>query len=115
MSALEFEYELSDYDLGEDVAALVFETADGNGSTVTVVPASDQGSMSNSLSGSVCECLIADGTVYILADDGVNAFDPGGNLLATAPLGTAYRSMAVVGDEIFLLGYRSVEKIEFSV
>lgn len=115
LSSLEYEFELSDFDLGEKMAALVFETTEGNSSAVTIVPAQDSASSAASVSGRISECRVSDKAVYILTAAAVNAYDLSGNLLATAPLSTSYRSMAVVGDEIFLLGYHSVEKIDFSI
>ena len=113
-SSLEFEYELSDFDLGESMAALVFETADGSGGTVTIVSAQDSESASVPLQDTVNECYVSEKAVYVLTEKSVNAYNAQAGLLATAPLSTAYRSFAHVGNEIFLLGYRSVEKIEFT-
>lgn len=112
---LEYDYELSGFDLGDKLAVMIFETADGSGGTVTVasVDGSDLGTAA--ITSRVDGCYVTDKAVYILSDGELDAFDRTGNLLATAPLSTPYRAFSVLGDDVYLLGYRSVEKIEFSI
>lgn len=108
-----YEYELADYALGEDCAALIFETAEGNEGLATIIPASDEEISTASVSGDVHDCLVSDRAVYILSDEAAEAYAFDGTLLATAPLDAPYRSCVILGGDMYLLGYRSVEKIAF--
>ncbi len=108
-----YEYELKDYFASKELAALVFESVGGGGGLVSVISDSASEPVNIRLTENICDIYVSDGTVYILTDSSVAAYNSAGELLATAPLDITYRSFTVNGGEVFLLGYRSVEKIEF--
>lgn len=110
-----YDYELLNYYVGKSLAALVFEGAGGSGGMLSIISFSGEEVKNVPISGTVKDVYCTDKAIYILTDTSVEAYGSGGDLLATAPLGTVYREFSVIDDEIFLLGYRSVEKIEFSI
>lgn len=110
---LGYDYELIDFDLSDSLAALVFESAGGSGGMVSILSTDSETPVNKAVEGRVNDCLATDKTVYILTDVTAESFDKDGNHTATAPLDRIYREFAVLGDEIYLLGYRTVEKIEF--
>lgn len=110
----EYNYQLSSFSLSEKLAALAFKGAGGNGE-IAVIQAESQGTYVAAAAYEIADVYASDSRVYILESSKIDALDSGGNLVATAPLDTVYREFSVLGDEIFLLGYHTVEKIEFSV
>ena len=112
--ALEYDYELTDYSLRGNVAALVFEGVGEGGGWIQILTAQSGEVLTKALDSEVKDVYADDKTVYILMGSRIDAMDTQGNVLGTAPTDTVYRSFTALGDNIYLLGYRSVEKIAFS-
>ena len=110
-----YDYELTDYYISGDIAALVFEGVGGSGGRVSILTSSGDDICNESLDSEVNEVYATDRAVYLLMTSRIDAMDTSGNVLATAPTDTVYRSFTVIGDNIYLLGYRSVEKIDFNI
>ena len=110
-----YDYELTDYYISGDIAALVFEGVGGSGGRVSILNASNDEICYESLDSDVNDVYATDRAVYLLMTSRIDALDISGNVLATAPTDTVYRSFTVIGDNIYLLGYRSVEKIDFNI
>ena len=110
-----YDYELADYYISGDIAALVFEGVGGSGGRVSILNASNDEICYESLDSDVNDVYATDRAVYLLMTSRIDALDISGNVLATAPTDTVYRSFTVIGDNIYLLGYRSVEKIDFNI
>lgn len=110
-----YEYELKDYYISGSLCALIFEGAGGGNCVLSVISNADTAPVNTSISSKINDVYCTDKTVYILTETDIEAYDEEGDLLATAPLNTVYRAFSVIDDEIYLLGYRSVEKIEFGI
>ena len=110
-----YDYELTNYYISGDIAALVFEGVGGSGGRVAILSASNDEICSEALDSEVNDVYATDRAVYILMSSRIDAMDTAGNVLATAPTDTVYRAFTVLGDNIYLLGYRSVEKIDFNI
>lgn len=110
-----YDFELTDYYINDSIAALVFEGVGGSGGRLTILNASGGEPVIATVDSDVNDVYASDRSVYILMSTRIDAMDTSGNVIATAPTGTVYRSFTVLGDNIYLLGYRSVEKIEFII
>lgn len=110
----EYDYDLLDYSLSDKLAALEFEGVGGSGGRISIVQA-ESGSVYDALQESEPnDIYCTESAVYICYDTKIDAVDREGTLLATAPCDTVYRSFAVLSGEIYLLGYRTVDKIDFT-
>lgn len=109
-----YDYQLTNYYISGDLAALVFEGVGGEGGRLSILSSSSDDIHTELLDSEVNDVYASDRAVYILMSSRIDAVDASGSLLATAPTDTVYRSFTVLGDNIYLLGYRSVEKIEFT-
>ena len=110
----DYDYDLSGYSLSDKLAALVFEGAGGNGGGFSILQADSEYVYKSESAESPEDVYAAENEVYLCFDDRIDAVDRGGNLLATAPVDSVYRSFAVLDGEIYLLGYHTVDKIDFS-
>ncbi len=109
-----YNYELTDYSLSDRLAVLVFEGIGENGGLVSVLSA-DGAEVYEVWEDAAVNDIYTDGrAIYICFDSKIDAIDRTGSLLGTAPVDTVYRSFTVLNDNLYLLGYRTVDKIEFS-
>lgn len=109
----EYDYNLSDYGICGKLAALAFEGAGESGGRLAIIQA-DGGTFETSLDSEPNDMYCTDSEIYLCFGAKIDALDCDGNLLATAPCDTVYRQFTVLNGEIYLLGYRTVEKIGFS-
>ena len=109
-----YDYELADYSLSDGIAALVFEGIGGRSGDIAVLTADSDSAYTASADSSVNDIYSSEHEVYICYDSRIDAIAPDGAVIATAPVDTVYREFAVLDGNIYLLGYHSVERIEFS-
>ena len=110
----EYDYDLLDFALNDGLAALVFEGVGGSGGRMAILQAGSDEIYETAEDTEPNEVAISSSAVYLCFDTRIDAIDKNGNILATAPVDTVYRSFTVLDDEIYLLGYRAVNKIDFS-
>ncbi len=108
-----YDFELLSYSINNKAAALVFENVGGGGVGASVISADAETAYEHPSSEKINDVVIDGDTVYLCQESKIDAVDCVGNLLATAPADAVYREIAVFDDCIFLLGYRTVDKIEF--
>ena len=58
---------------------------------------------------------IYDGSIFLNSDTRLSAFASDGTIVGTAPLDTEYVSFAVCGKNVFLQGYRSINKTQMTM
>lgn len=109
-----YDYQLSDYSLSSRLAALVFEGIGSGGSSVAILSCDSEEYYETAEETAVNDVDSENNAVYLCLDARIDALDKSGNVLATAPLDTVYREFTVLSGNIYLLGYRSVDKIDFS-
>jgi hypothetical protein len=51
--------------------------------------------------------------VYVLKNDSLETYDFDGNLLATSEVSDVYKDFVKINDEIFLISYNNIDKIEY--
>ena len=110
----QYEYNLMDFSLSSSLAALAFEGVGGSGGRMVIIQANGDEVFETSEDAEPSDISVSGNAVYLCFDTRIDAVDKNGNLLATAPVDTVYRSFTVLDDEIYLLGYRAVDKIDFS-
>ena len=110
----EYDYDLMMFSLSGKNAALVFEGAGGDGGGLAVIKADTENVYTAKQESAPNDIYATDSAIYICYGTRIDAIDRDGNLLATAPTDTVYRQFTVLSGEIYLLGYRTVEKIDFT-
>ncbi len=110
----QYDYNLKSFCMSSELAVLVFEGAGGDGGGLSVLKADSEEVAAIRHDSEPNDVYCTDSAIYLCYDDVINAIDAQGNLLATAPADTVYRQFTVLNGEMFLLGYRTVEKIEFT-
>ena len=109
-----YSFDLTDFSLSERLAALAFESVGSSGSSIVIARSDAEEVYETSSDSEVNDVYVSDTAAYFCYDSRIDALDRTGSLLATAPLDTVYREFAVLGDDIYLLGYHSVEETEFA-
>ncbi len=109
-----YDFELISYGINENAAALVFENVGGGGVGAAVISADAASAYELAADEKISDVVVDGNTVYLCCESKIDAIDSVGNLLATAPVEAVYREMVVLDGSIYLLGYRTVEKIEFA-
>lgn len=108
-----YDFELLSYSLNSKALALVFENVGGGGVGASVISADAEAAYELAAKEKISDVVVDGNTVYLCSETKIDAVDSAGNILATAPVDAVYREIAVFDDSIFLLGYRTVDKIEF--
>ncbi len=108
-----YRFDLTDFSLSDRLAALTFETVGSGGSSTAIARTDSEDVFELSDGSAVNDVYASDAAVYLCYGSRIDALDRTGSLAATAPLDTVYREFSVLGSDIYLLGYHSVDKIEF--
>lgn len=108
-----YSYALSDVALSEKTAALVFEDIDGSGSNIAIMSSGGKSTFETKLDTAVSSVFCDSRAVYFNLGQRIDAYDSAGQLLATAPVDSVYRSFTVLDGSVYLLGYHSVDKIDY--
>lgn len=112
--SFDYDYDLLMFSMCSKNAVLAFEGAGGDGGGLAIIKSDSESVFTERQTGNPNDLYATDSAVYICYGDRIDAIDRDGNLLATAPTDTVYRQFTVLSGEIYLLGYRTVEKIDFT-
>lgn len=108
----DYKYDLVSYSANDKIAALVFESVGNEHTSVSLMGYN---------SDEVCEIIreekinyiLADGsTVYMNTDSALEALNRNGESLLNMELDGVYRQFSVSGNNIYLLGYKYINKIQ---
>lgn len=107
-----YKYDLADYSADDKVVALAFESVADRYTTVALFGYNSADAYEMSIDDDV-NCVVVDGsTVYLNTDDAVLAVDRNGNTLFEMQLDSVCKQFCVSDGNIYLLGYKYVDKIE---
>ncbi len=109
----EFDFDLVSYSLSDSTCALIFESVGVNHTNVSIYSYNSEDVTDIALEDSVNHIFVNDSTVYYNTDTQLYAISSKGESLATAKLDDIYRSFAVLGDSVYLMGYRNIQRIDF--
>lgn len=110
----EYDYNLADFSVCDKVAALVFESITDSYTTVALFGYNSQDACEITVDKTV-NCVVVDSsTVYINTDSIIEAVDRTGNLVFEMALDSVYKEFCVSEGNIYLLGYKYVDKIEIT-
>lgn len=110
----QYSYDLSCFSLSNKMASLVFEDINRSGSAVAILQTGNDMVYESTLDAEVNYTYCDNKAAYYNLGLRIDALDGFGNTLATAPVDTVYREFAVLDGSIYLLGYHTVDKIDFS-
>lgn len=108
-----YSYGLADFALSDRMAVLVFEDIDGRGSGAAIMSVGGESVFETTLDADVTSVYCDSRAVYFNLGQRIDAYDAEGQLLATAPVDSVYRGFTVLDGSVYLLGYHSVDKIDY--
>lgn len=110
----DYAYDLASFSAEKDVCALVFEKTGGKETCLSLFDADIDSATEITYNEKIKHIDVCDGLVYYNTASRLNAVDKNGIMAGTAELDSDCISFAVYENEILVLGYRSIEKIEFN-
>ena len=113
--AYNYNYEITQFAVDDDVCAMMF-SAPGSSDTYVVLFNSDIDEETEiTYNDEIHHIDIYDGSIFLNSDTRLSAFASDGTIVGTAPLDTEYVSFAVCGKNVFLQGYRSINKTQMTM
>lgn len=106
----DYSYDISSYAIGDGIAAVELSSIDGKSSYVTLYSDSGEGTVQLDYQEKISHIDISGGRVYISTGSRLDCYSSGGILISSYSLGREYNSFAVVGENIYLKSYSSIEK-----
>jgi hypothetical protein len=93
--------------------AILFENEERRKTTMLLIKDVDATPIEIVVDNNVKEIYVEDSMVYVLKNDSLETYDFDGNLLATSEVSDVYKDFIKISDEIFLISYNSIDKIEY--
>lgn len=108
----DYKYDLVSYSANDKIAALVFESV-GNEHTAVSLMGYNSDDVCEIIREEKINYILADGsTVYMNTDSALEALNRNGESLLNMELDGVYRQFSVSGNNIYLLGYKYINKIQ---
>ncbi len=108
----DYKYDLVSYSANDKIAALVFESV-GNEHTAVSLMGYNSDEVCEIIREEKINYILADGsTVYMNTDSALEALNRNGESLLNMELDGVYRQFSVSGNNIYLLGYKYINKIQ---
>lgn len=108
----DYKYDLVCYSANDKIAALVFESV-GNEHTAVSLMGYNSDDVCEIIREEKINYILADGsTVYMNTDSALEALNRNGESLLNMELDGVYRQFSVSGNNIYLLGYKYINKIQ---
>lgn len=108
----DYKYDLVSYSANDKIAALVFESV-GNEHTAVSLMGYNSDEVCEIIREERINYILADGsTVYMNTDSALEALNRNGESLLNMELDGVYRQFSVSGNNIYLLGYKYINKIQ---
>lgn len=108
----DYKYDLVSYSANDKIAALVFESV-GNEHTAVSLMGYNSNEVCEIIREEKINYILADGsTVYMNTDSALEALNRNGESLLNMELDGVYRQFSVSGNNIYLLGYKYINKIQ---
>lgn len=113
LNSYKYENELSGYDCDGSIAALAFRNTELRSSEIVIIDSTAETTVKKSLDETVENIQTANGEVYLHNRGGITAYTPLGENNASVGLDSDYEDFRRIGSYIFLLGYDSINRIDF--
>lgn len=108
----DYKYDLVSFSANDKIAALVFESV-GNEHTAVSLMGYNSNEVCEIIREEKINYILADGsTVYMNTDSALEALNRNGESLLNMELDGVYRQFSVSGNNIYLLGYKYINKIQ---
>lgn len=108
----DYKYDLVSYSANDKIAALVFESV-GNEHTAVSLMGYNSDEVCEIIREEKINYILADGsTIYMNTDSALEALNRNGESLLNMELDGVYRQFSVSGNNIYLLGYKYINKIQ---
>ncbi|MBQ9375698.1 MAG: hypothetical protein IJU04_05115 [Ruminococcus sp.] len=114
---MEYEYtdDMVSYCINEYSAAVVVNSISKGKGTLALFDSEEDKVELAETNGGEPKALTASGRkVFLLGDRAVESYDMNGNCLATADVTDEYTNFVYLNDNVYLMGYRAIDKIEFN-
>lgn len=93
--------------------AIIFENEERRKTTMLLIGNYDATPIEIVVDNDIKKIYIEDNLIYILRNTALETYNFEGTLLATSEVSDVYKNFIKIGDEIFLISYDSINKIEY--
>ncbi len=107
-----YKLDLADFSLSDKVAVLTFESIDNNHSSATVFSYNDDKAVQLEGYGKISRVYAKDSTIYLCEKNKLSVIDRNGTVYFTKPLDSECKQLAVLNNDIYVMGYKTVSKYE---
>ncbi len=114
---LEYTYasSLIDASFSSGKAAVLFESKERRKTTMVLFEKHDKDATEVQINKSVKSIYAEDDAVYVMTDNGIDAYSYSGKLLKSKEISDTYSHFYKINNYIILLGYNKIDRIEFKL
>ncbi len=109
-----YKLDLDSFDFSEEVTALVFESIDNAHSAVTIVSYNENDAVELTGMSEITSVVVNGYSVYLCEKTKINVLDADGVNRFNMPLDGECKQFAVSDKDIYLMGYKLIDKIEIT-
>ncbi len=110
-----YKLDLADFSASDKIAMLVFESIDNTFSDGVIFSYNDDTNVTISDIEKFGTVFVKDSTVYLCQGSELTLYDRSGNVYLSTPLSNECRQIAVSGSDVYLMGYKYIEKYEVTI
>lgn len=93
--------------------AMLFENQERRKTTMLLIQDSQTTPIEIVVDNNIKKICVQDGLVYVLKNNALETYNFDGTLLSTAEVSDIYKNFIKIDDEVFLISYDSINKIEY--
>lgn len=109
-----YDDKICDYDISGDIAVVLTENKDvRENKLITIKGADCNAALIKDIKYGAEHVFISSAQAYIISGNTIEVYSPDGNLTGSASLEDDYVNFCICGRYIFLMGYDSINRIEF--
>ena len=113
-SSAQYKSDIIDFDATEEVVSIAVEGISSDNDSKLIIIRSDSDEIQMDIDKRVKSLRCDTKNTYVLTDDSIEMFSFSGKKLATAKVSSEYVDFISIDDEVLFLGYREINKIEYS-
>lgn len=93
--------------------AILFDNEERRKTTMLLIKDVESSPIELVVDNDIKKIYVEGNLVYVLKNDSLETYDFDGNLLATSEVSDVYKDFVKINDEIFLISYNNIDKIEY--
>ncbi|MCD7773098.1 MAG: DUF5711 family protein [Ruminococcus sp.] len=114
LGEIEYESDLIDFDASTEVVSIAIKNSIDSSKSKLLVIRSDNDALEFELDEEIKSVECDSRNTYVLTDSLLNLYSMSGTQIATAQVSSDYVDFIALDDEVLFLGYREINKIDYS-